>query len=322
MTEHRFPTWQVDKKSGVPLYLQVKELIRQHVVSGSARRDEKLPSVHEVSEALGITFETVRKAYKALASEGVISMSRGRRSVASPAPDPAASVDLLTRTKGFLATELLSHLDVNSAREMVEQAFRELSRDAVVIFTECNQLQVDQLSADLGRHLGVSVQGVLLGHLSAEVERARRDGTPSLVLTTGFHVNEVRKAIEGMDIEIDCVVTSMSPDTRRVLQSFAPGTRFGIVCPAWESVPFYRDVIVAELGLNSEILCGILSDVDDLLTRVDVLLCAAPVFERVRRIAPEDIQVFNVFDRLDPSSLLVIRERLGALRQPTKKHSD
>jgi hypothetical protein len=206
-------------------------------------------------------------------------------------------------------------LDLQSARALVDQAFRELGRDPAVLFTECNDLQVGQLSADLSRHLGVDVQGVLLGALKAEVDQALQRGALCLVLTTGFHLVEVRSSLQGLPAEIECIVTSMSPEMRHKLQVIGPGARFGILCPNGESVPFYLDVIRAELGLVDEIPCAVFPDVAHLISVSDVLLCAAPVYERVRRMAPPHVQVFNVFDRLDPASLLAIRERLRMFRR-------
>jgi hypothetical protein len=67
-----------------------------------------------------------------------------------------------------------------------------------------------------------------------------------------------------------------------------------------------------ELSLANEILCGTTSDAQEILSRVDVVLCAAPIFRQIVRTAPPGLPVFNVFDRVDPVSLMAVQERIMA----------
>ena len=302
---------KIDKTSGIPLYLQVKELILRQVTGDTGGHDMVLPTISELSTSLGIAFETARKAYKTLAAEGVIVTSRGRRTVAR-APDTAAYSDKLTRTKSFLS-ELLSVVDVKTARSLVDQAFAELQNESTVIFTECNVVQIEELPAQLSMHLSVDVRGVLIKDLKPQVEQSLRSENLSIVLTTGFHINEVQDALKGMNVEVDCVVTGMSPEMRHLLESFHPNSRFGFICSDLRSIPFYRDLIMNELGLTSEIVCATMTDARETLSQIDVVLCAAPVFREIRSMAPPGMPVFNVFDRLDPVSLLAIKERIRAV---------
>jgi hypothetical protein len=43
----------------------------------------------------------------------------------------------------------------------------------------------------------------------------------------------------------------------------------------------------------------------------DLLLVSPPVYEEVRKAAPSKLPVFNIFDRVDPMSLRVIKDRLN-----------
>jgi len=304
-------SWKIDKASGVPLYLQVKELVLRHLKDDSGGHVEVLPTVSELATTLGIAFETARKAYKLLSAEGVIVTSRGRRTV-SRHPDSASYPDMLIRTKNFLSG-LLASVDGETARSLVGQAFAELESESTVIFTECNATQIEEFPAQLAMHLSVAVRGVLIKDLRPQVAQALRSENLSLVLTTGFHINEVQDALKGMNVEVDCVVTSMSPDMRHRLESFHPDSRFGFICCDLRSIPFYRDLIMNELGLTSEVVCATMTEARETLSRTDVVLCAAPVFREIQRMAPPGLPVFNVFDRVDPVSLLAIKERIFAV---------
>ena len=61
-----------DKNSHKPTYLQLFEYIRDAVVSGEIVHGEKLPSLRNLSEALGISITTTEQAYAQLEVEGYI----------------------------------------------------------------------------------------------------------------------------------------------------------------------------------------------------------------------------------------------------------
>lgn len=304
--------WHIDKESRVPLYLQLEELVRYYVATGVISEQQQLPTVSELAALLGINFETVRRAYKDLEAEGLIEMSRGRGTFALHPRGGTAPADLLAKTKQFLAEILHSGAGVETVRSVVNQALHELSTETAVIFTECNELQVEELSAVLSQQLGCAVKGVLIENLAAETERGLKRGTVSSVITTGFHLNEVRKALDGMPVNVDFVITNMAPDTRRRLEAFDRSARFGFVCRDAQSIPFYRGILASELSLASEIDCATAADLGDLLSRVDVVLCSPPAFRAVRAAAPPELPVFNIFDRVDPVSLIAIKERFAA----------
>ena len=61
-----------DKNSHKPTYLQLFEYIRDAIVSGEIVHGEKLPSLRNLSEALGISITTTEQAYAQLEVEGYI----------------------------------------------------------------------------------------------------------------------------------------------------------------------------------------------------------------------------------------------------------
>ncbi len=58
----------IEKSRKVPLYLQLKDLIKYFVAMGAITENEQLPGVMELAAKLGINFETVRKAFHELES--------------------------------------------------------------------------------------------------------------------------------------------------------------------------------------------------------------------------------------------------------------
>jgi GntR family transcriptional regulator len=306
------PVWRIDKNNRMPLYLQLKELVRYYVATGAIGQDRRLPYVLELAKDLGVNFETVRKAYKELEKEGLIAMRRGQGTFAVHTRRLDGPDSLVARTKIFIAELLESGVDLDTARSVVNRAFHEVSTKPLLWFTECNLPQVEELSQFLSERLGCTVRGVLLENLVVEVDRVQRLGRLSTVITTGFHVKEVRKMMQHTTVDVDFVVTNMSPETRRRLDSFDKHARFGFVCRDAESIPFYRDLVASEFNLRSEVCCRTIDEIGDILSWVDVVLCSPPVFPEVKRVTPSGIPVFNIFDRVDPQSFLALKERTAA----------
>ena len=73
----------VDYKSGNPLHEQITQKIKTLILSGSIKKDEKLPSVRELSVSLTVNPNTVQRAYKNLEAEGYLYSVLGKGNYAS-----------------------------------------------------------------------------------------------------------------------------------------------------------------------------------------------------------------------------------------------
>ena len=70
--------FQVNFKSGKPVYLQLIDQVRHAAASGALREGEALPSLRPLAEELRINRNTVAKAYAELESQGVIETLPGK----------------------------------------------------------------------------------------------------------------------------------------------------------------------------------------------------------------------------------------------------
>jgi DNA-binding transcriptional regulator YhcF (GntR family) len=75
----RKPTIRIDVDSPVANYRQIVDSLRTHLVDGELQPGYVLPSVRRLALELGIAFNTVAQAYRALAEEGWLDLSHGRR---------------------------------------------------------------------------------------------------------------------------------------------------------------------------------------------------------------------------------------------------
>ena len=70
--------FQVDFKTGKPVYLQLVDQVRYAAASGALRPGDPLPSIRPLAEELRLNRNTVAKAYAELESQGVIETVPGK----------------------------------------------------------------------------------------------------------------------------------------------------------------------------------------------------------------------------------------------------
>jgi GntR family transcriptional regulator len=80
--------FQLNFKSGKPVYLQLVDQVKAAAASGAVRPGEPLPSIRPLAEQLRVNRNTVAKAYSELESQHVIETVAGKGSVISAAGSP------------------------------------------------------------------------------------------------------------------------------------------------------------------------------------------------------------------------------------------
>ncbi len=68
----------MDKKfdNNIPIYLQIIDEIKIMIASGSLKLGEKLPSVRELAQNLGVNPNTIQRAFSVLEQEGLVFAER------------------------------------------------------------------------------------------------------------------------------------------------------------------------------------------------------------------------------------------------------
>lgn len=76
--------FQLNYRDNRPFYEQIKDNMRQLVLTHSIDENEQIPSVRELASALTINPNTIQRAYRELEKEGYIYTIPGKGSFASP----------------------------------------------------------------------------------------------------------------------------------------------------------------------------------------------------------------------------------------------
>ncbi|HXM59822.1 MAG TPA: GntR family transcriptional regulator [Terriglobales bacterium] len=312
--------WSLNKQSKVPLYLQLRDLATYHISTGTLHDKQQMPTIHALAGELSVNFETVRKAYKELEREGLVFSERGRGTFVNGHKIPKTLAGTQRDRKSELTDSvkraIRELLQMGTSAEQIQSAVAQVLRERkipFVVFSECNPLQNSEISEVLQNYLELEVRPVLLEDLKDEIATLTRNGeTPSAIITTGFHIHEVRNQIGDQPFRIEFVVTNMSPETRRELEKYDKQSRFGFVCRDAESI-FFKDVLKAELCIKSEIAYCMFrekSKLTDLIKHSDVLLVTPTVYQELKEAALPGSPVFNVLDRVDPMSLKMVKDSI------------
>jgi len=70
--------FQINFKSGKPIYLQLVDQIKAAAASGALRAGEVLPSIRPLAEELRVNRNTIAKAYSELENLGIVETQPGR----------------------------------------------------------------------------------------------------------------------------------------------------------------------------------------------------------------------------------------------------
>lgn len=66
------------QNSGVPIYQQIADQLREEILSGKLKEGDYLPSIRGLAKDLKISVITTMKAYEQLEAEGLVTAAQGK----------------------------------------------------------------------------------------------------------------------------------------------------------------------------------------------------------------------------------------------------
>ena len=83
----------LDSSLHKPLYLQIRDQIRDRILEGAVKVGERLVPSRELAKRLGVHRTTVGNAYAELEAEGLIQGTVGRGTLVSPLANSPAGIE-------------------------------------------------------------------------------------------------------------------------------------------------------------------------------------------------------------------------------------
>ncbi len=118
---------QLDFKDPRPIYEQIKDKIKELVITGAVETDDKIPSVRELAQTLTINPNTIQKAYKDLESEGIIYSVKGKGNFIAPLDkssiDPRRK-ELLLSIQKTVEELIFLHTPQQSVIDIIENTYK------------------------------------------------------------------------------------------------------------------------------------------------------------------------------------------------------
>ena len=123
----------LNPSSGVPLYRQVLQQLRERILGGQITPGEQLPSVRELAVQLQINPLTAAKVYQHLERDGLVETRRGQGTFVASVIRELSTVDREKQIEPALrqlVTEAL-HLGFDQAtlRQLVDTTFQKIKGD-------------------------------------------------------------------------------------------------------------------------------------------------------------------------------------------------
>ena len=127
------PKIRIDASSLVPVYRQIVDALRIHLVNGTLAPGTQLPSVRRLAIELGVHFNTVGEAYRELAGEGWIDLRHGRGATVAQRQTPTAAppgqvAEFQARLRGLVAQMRAAGVPVPAIGSELRKLAEELNR--------------------------------------------------------------------------------------------------------------------------------------------------------------------------------------------------
>lgn len=115
---------EVDPRSAVPPYEQLRQQVTALVVGGGLAPGARLPAIRQLANDLGLAGGTVARAYRELEADGVVT-THGRHGtlVSGPPRRPSPSAELLAAARHYAAQAAHTGATLDDALIAVRVAF-------------------------------------------------------------------------------------------------------------------------------------------------------------------------------------------------------
>lgn len=287
-------SWDLDKKNGIPLYLQIKEDIKDKVKHKVLEEGSKLPTERDLAKSLGVSRNTVSAAYKELEAEGILTSQQGKGTFVADSGNFYKREGCKDRLLKMIdlameeAIELGFSLDhfVSITYGRVKEK-KELLDSLKIGFVECNNEQLYALARQLEEDLGVRVEPILLTDLKGAKEYLEdRLIDIDMLVTTVFHYDEVEELVKSFDKQVIALPLNLQLGILIKIAQIPKGTKVGLACFSSSFEARVRNSL-ASVGISKINMIDTISqdevELKEFLAQVDLVI-ASP--EKKRKIAP------------------------------------
>ena len=322
--------FQINQQLDIPIYQQLVDRVRSAVKMGELVPGQKLPTVQELADRLGVAKGTVKRAYDELEHNGVLEKIQGRGTFVCYQPANSGSrkeqamvaIDSLLdklEEMGFSATEINIFLTLKQ-RERSE----DLSTVKVAV-VEQDPETLSQMAEQLRCIKGIELYCYLMDTIREYPYKL--DEETDLVITASEHAEFLESILPDRK-KLVRMALRLSMATLSAVIKLKTGERTGILAASGG----FGDTVYAACKACARNVAflrpGLLSgetDVEDYLREAETVLvpkgyekyCTAQTADALQRFEKRGKLILCAYE-MDEGSQLHLEERLVQLRQDKK----
>lgn len=223
--------YKINHNLDVPIYQQLVDGIRAAIKTGTLTPGQKLPTVQEVTDSLGIARGTIKRVYDELERMGLVEKVQGRGTFVRYQPansgsrkeQAMAAIDTLFKQLEDMG---LTPAEINIFVNLKLRQWSEQEAHVKVALVECNPENLSELSEQLRHIAGVDLYVYLLESLEQYPYQLTDDF--DLVITTSSHADYLEKVLP---VKKQLARVALRPSARYLSQIFKlrAGDKLGII---------------------------------------------------------------------------------------------
>ncbi len=117
--------FHLNHRSGIPLYLQLKEQIKTAVAGGVLKPGDRLPPVRELALKLTVNPNTIVRAYSELERDGLLSSEQGRGTFVRAAEPLLGVEERKIQVQGLIDKVLVEAFNLRLTTEELKKLWEE-----------------------------------------------------------------------------------------------------------------------------------------------------------------------------------------------------
>ena len=307
----------------IPIYQQLVDAIRVAVKKGILVSGQKLPTVHEMTNALGIARGTVKRAYDELERINLIQKVQGRGTFVSYNQDNSVgrkekAMIAIGKMIDYLENMGLSPQEINIFINLKLRERSEQEANVKVAAVECNPENLSQISEQLRHISGVDLYSFTLDNVKQYPYKLNEEF--ELVITTSSHAEYLESVVP---IKNRVTRIALRPSARSLSKiiKIESGKKVGIIATShrfsdllFETCNMYSENVTVHNPLiysnNEDIECYLKGKDIIVLPKHYVKYLTGNAIEQISKFSGEIIECYY---EMDEGSLLYLETKIKRL---------
>ena len=119
----------ISNQSELPIYAQIKEQIKEQILSGGIPPQTVLPSIRQLAKEVGVSVITTTRAYSDLEQEGFIASMQGKGSIVLEKDNKLMQEHIMTRIEEYFENAIKLSRKTGIKDEMLLTTLQELLKE-------------------------------------------------------------------------------------------------------------------------------------------------------------------------------------------------